>query len=75
MREGPAGDQGDGAFSTGRGGAANIGSPGQEPVTTMKGDHDVVPETALRESGEGEYHTGVSVFPVPRVWGDVAGVR
>ncbi|KFY46733.1 hypothetical protein V495_02280, partial [Pseudogymnoascus sp. VKM F-4514 (FW-929)] len=28
VREGPAGDHGDGAYSSGRGGAANIGSPG-----------------------------------------------
>ncbi|PQE27081.1 GTP1 OBG domain-containing protein [Rutstroemia sp. NJR-2017a WRK4] len=52
VREGPAGDHGDGAFSTGRGGAANIGSPGLP--ATKRNDADSIPETALRPSMDGE---------------------
>ncbi|KAL9125573.1 MAG: hypothetical protein Q9217_005238 [Psora testacea] len=60
VREGPIGDQGDGAYSTGRGGAGNINSPGLKPTKKQPGDVDVVPETAIRRSGEGHenYHVG-----------------
>ena len=65
-REGPVGDQGDGAYSAGRGGAGNINSPHVKPAKTQAGDADVVPETAVRRAGEGpgyeNYHTGVSLF-------------
>ncbi|KUJ22519.1 uncharacterized protein LY89DRAFT_680662 [Mollisia scopiformis] len=57
VREGIVGDHGDGAFSTGRGGAANIGSPGLK--ATQRKDDIAIPETALRPSQENEvYHTG-----------------
>ncbi|MCJ1330954.1 hypothetical protein MMC10_007641 [Thelotrema lepadinum] len=56
VREGPVGDQGTGAFSAGRGGTGNIGSPHLKP-TGVAGDADVVPETALRPEYD-NYHTG-----------------
>ena len=60
VREGLVGDQGDGAYSTGRGGAGNINSPGLKATNTHAGDADVVPETAIRRSGEDyeNYHVG-----------------
>ncbi|KAI9879700.1 MAG: hypothetical protein M1830_007647 [Pleopsidium flavum] len=57
VRAGAVGDQGDGAFSTGRGGAANIGSPGMKP-TMRPHDEDAIPETAIREDEPGNYHVG-----------------
>lgn len=67
VREGPVGDQGDGAYSAGRGGAGNINSPHVKPVKGQAGDADVVPETAVRQPGAGyeNYHTGVSELTVP----------
>jgi hypothetical protein len=57
VREGGLGSHGDGAFSTGRGGAANIGSPGL-PLTRRK-DQDTVPEVALRPSQDNQnFHVG-----------------
>jgi len=57
VREGVAGDHHDGAFSTGRGGAANIGSPGVK--ATERKDEMAIPEVALRPSTEGEnFHVG-----------------
>ena len=57
MREGVTGDHGDGAYSTGRGGAANIGSAHTKP--TPRHDVEVVPETAMRPSQEdAQFHTG-----------------
>lgn len=57
VREGVVGDHGDGAFSVGRGGAANIGSPGM-PAQNRK-DDIAVPDVALRPSMEGQdFHTG-----------------
>ncbi|KAF4631530.1 hypothetical protein G7Y89_g6612 [Cudoniella acicularis] len=57
VREGVIGDHGDGAFSTGRGGAANIGSPGMK--ATERKDEVAIPEVALRPSMEGEnFHVG-----------------
>ncbi|KLJ11324.1 hypothetical protein EMPG_13399 [Blastomyces silverae] len=58
IRQGPEGDQGDGAYSAGRGGAGNIGSPGVRPVTSEVHDTDIVPELAIRASQDGDYHTG-----------------
>ncbi|KAM0128769.1 hypothetical protein ACHAQE_010474 [Botrytis cinerea] len=52
VRQGPAGDHGDGAFSVGRGGAANIGSPGLP--ATKRSDMDSIPDAALRPSTDGE---------------------
>ena len=57
VREGAVGDHGDGAFSTGRGGAANIGSPKVD--ATARKDELAIPEVALRPSMEDQnYHTG-----------------
>jgi hypothetical protein len=57
VREGVPGDHGDGAYSTGRGGAANIGSAHTKP--TPRHDVEVVPETAMRPSQEdAQFHTG-----------------
>ncbi|KAK3335393.1 hypothetical protein B0T19DRAFT_406295 [Cercophora scortea] len=57
VRAGPVGSHGDGAFSTGRGGAANIGDP--KVTTTHRADKDVIPEAAVRPSSENaDYHTG-----------------
>jgi hypothetical protein len=57
VREGVVGDHGDGAFSTGRGGIANIGSPNVK--ATERKDDIAVPEVALRPSKDNEdYHTG-----------------
>jgi len=57
VRVGEPGSHGDGAFSTGRGGAANIGDAGKKQVTRL--DQDLVPEVAVRPSHEnGDYHTG-----------------
>ncbi|KAL9636729.1 MAG: hypothetical protein Q9164_002644 [Protoblastenia rupestris] len=59
VREGPTGDQGDGAYSSGRGGAGNINSPGLKATHKQPGDSDVIPETAVRRSGDYEnYHVG-----------------
>jgi len=57
VRQGVAGDHGDGAFSTGRGGVANIGSPGLP--ATKRNDEIHIPDAALRPSMEDQtYHTG-----------------
>lgn len=57
VRAGVEGSHGDGAFSTGRGGAANIADKGVK--ATERKDRDIVPEAAVRASGENtEYHTG-----------------
>ncbi|KAJ5124774.1 uncharacterized protein N7515_008599 [Penicillium bovifimosum] len=58
VREGVYGDQGDGAYSAGRGGAGNIGSPNVRPATNVPHDAEVVPELALRPSNDETYHTG-----------------
>ena len=66
-REGPLGDQGDGAYSAGRGGAGNINSPSLKPTKGAKpGDADVIPEAAVRHPGDGydNYHTGVCFHTV-----------
>ncbi|KAK3341104.1 hypothetical protein B0T25DRAFT_573512 [Lasiosphaeria hispida] len=57
VRVGAEGSHGDGAFSTGRGGAANIGDAGKKGV--VRADKDVVPEAAVRPSSDNtDYHTG-----------------
>lgn len=64
MREGPVGDQGDGKYSAGRGGVANIsGTPlaadtGAKGKTHLAHDSDMVPETALRLEQEQSHHVG-----------------
>lgn len=56
VRMGPAGDHGDGAYSSGRGGAANIRDVG---VTGAKrNDKEVVPATAMRPAEETNHHVG-----------------
>lgn len=57
VRTGVEGDQDTGAYSGGRGGAGNIGSPGLNP--THRKDAEAVPEAALRPSSEDQtYHIG-----------------
>ncbi|GES57554.1 hypothetical protein ATEIFO6365_0001084200 [Aspergillus terreus] len=58
VREGVYGDQGDGAYSAGRGGAGNIGSPHVRPATGTPHDAEVIPELSIRKSVDGDYHTG-----------------
>jgi hypothetical protein len=58
VREGPYGDQGDGAYSAGRGGAGNIGSPMVRPSSRVPHDTDMIPELAVRDSTDETYHTG-----------------
>lgn len=59
VREGPVGDQGNGAYSAGRGGAGNIESQGVKPKSDETGDRDVIPETATRPGGGYEnFHVG-----------------
>ncbi|KAI1802444.1 hypothetical protein F4811DRAFT_396880 [Daldinia bambusicola] len=58
VRQGPEGSHGDGAFSTGRGGAANI-ADASKPPSAMRADREVVPEEATRPSTDGEsFHVG-----------------
>lgn len=56
MREGPVGDQGDGPYSAGRGGAGNIAKDGT--VVSKVGDAEYVPETAIREAKNENFHYG-----------------
>ncbi|KAL2260133.1 hypothetical protein VTK26DRAFT_5960 [Humicola hyalothermophila] len=57
VRIGAEGSHGDGAFSTGRGGAANIGDAGVKQ--TARTDKDMVPEAAIRPSSDNvDHHTG-----------------
>ena len=56
VRKGPVGDQGDGPFSTGRGGQANIGATKSPKLTPA--DAEDVPEEARRLSKEHSHHVG-----------------
>ncbi|KAK0670415.1 hypothetical protein QBC41DRAFT_95690 [Cercophora samala] len=56
VRVGAEGSHGDGAFSTGRGGAANIADTGKKQ--TVRADKDLIPEAAIRPSQDTDYHTG-----------------
>ncbi|KAI1185412.1 hypothetical protein F5B17DRAFT_407949 [Nemania serpens] len=56
VRQGDVGTHGDGAYSTGRGGAANISD--QHVPAIARADKEVVPEAATRPSIEGDFHTG-----------------
>ncbi|KAK4239085.1 hypothetical protein C8A03DRAFT_14530 [Achaetomium macrosporum] len=57
VRIGEEGSHGDGAFSTGRGGAANIADAGKKQ--TVRADKDLIPEAAVRPSQDNsDYHTG-----------------
>lgn len=55
-REGPVGDQGDGPYSAGRGGAGNIAK--DAATSDQIGDEDIVPETATRQAKHENYHFG-----------------
>ncbi|KAI2614009.1 uncharacterized protein GGS25DRAFT_516863 [Hypoxylon fragiforme] len=58
VRQGPEGSHGDGAFSTGRGGAANI-ADADKPPAAIRADQEVVPEEATRPSIDREsFHVG-----------------
>ncbi|RVX75641.1 hypothetical protein B0A52_00994 [Exophiala mesophila] len=57
VREGPTGDQGDGPYSAGRGGAGNI-EHSSKAVGSTPHDHEVVPEVATRPSNEEPHHVG-----------------
>lgn len=57
MREGPVGDQGDGPYSAGRGGAGNIDGI-NEPRTSLPNDEEIVPETAILPSKVESHHVG-----------------
>lgn len=58
VREGPVGNQGDGPYSAGRGGAGNIDKDGALTGHQV-GDEDIVPETATRPAKEHEnFHYG-----------------
>lgn len=56
VRVGVEGSHGDGAFSTGRGGAANIGDAKKN--NALRADKDLIPEAAVRHSQDTDYHTG-----------------
>ncbi|KAI2626308.1 hypothetical protein GGS21DRAFT_493250 [Xylaria nigripes] len=56
VRKGEIGSHGDGAYSTGRGGAANIADKDIPPAPRV--DKDFVPQAAVRQSVDGDYHTG-----------------
>ena len=56
VRAGVQGSHNDGAFSTGRGGAANIGDAGTR--SSQRLDKDVVPDSAVRPSADGPQHVG-----------------
>jgi hypothetical protein len=57
VRAGVEGSHGDGAYSTGRGGAANIADKGA--AASARKDQDIVPEAAVRPSQDNQdFHTG-----------------
>ncbi|KAI6093462.1 hypothetical protein F4821DRAFT_220668 [Hypoxylon rubiginosum] len=57
-RQGEEGSHGDGAFSTGRGGAANI-ADADKPTAPRRSDAELVPEEAVRTSTDNEsFHVG-----------------
>jgi len=58
VRQGEQGNQGDGAYSAGRGGAGNIGSPHLKPAGPKAHDADVVPDLAIRKSQDADHHVG-----------------
>lgn len=56
-RQGVPGSHNDGAFSTGRGGAANIADT-EKGASAKRVDKVVVPDAAVRPSVDQDYHTG-----------------
>ncbi|KIX02884.1 uncharacterized protein Z518_08827 [Rhinocladiella mackenziei CBS 650.93] len=57
VRKGEVGNQGDGPYSAGRGGAGNIDKDGKTTASTPH-DADVIPQTATRISKEESHHVG-----------------
>jgi hypothetical protein len=57
-REGPVGNQGDGSYSAGRGGAGNIDHEAGTAKHGAPHDSDIVPETATRIAKEESHHVG-----------------
>lgn len=57
VREGVEGDQGDGIYSSGRGGAGNVGG---KPIVGDGQPHDeeIIPETATRVEKKESHHYG-----------------
>jgi hypothetical protein len=65
VREGIQGESADGEFSTGRGGAGNIGkSPSLGPQSEGRRSVDYIPEMNVRNAQD-EFHTGVGVATRP----------
>ena len=58
VREGPVGDQGDGKYSSGRGGVGNVVGQPVEKAGGLPHDEDIVPETATRIAKEESHHFG-----------------
>jgi len=58
VREGPVGNQGDGPYSAGRGGAGNIDPDGVVAPGAAPHDADIIPEPALRVTKEESHHVG-----------------
>lgn len=58
VREGKEGDQGDGKFSAGRGGAGNISGKPLDHPSGHPHDEEIVPDTATRLAKEESYHYG-----------------
>ncbi|KAI0505112.1 hypothetical protein F5B22DRAFT_537161 [Xylaria bambusicola] len=77
VRQGDVGTHGDGAYSTGRGGSANIAD--KDTPVAPRADKDVVPVEALRPSVDGEFHTGrggaANVVHAPEDDGNDAAVK
>ena len=57
VRVGTPGPHGDGAFSSGRGGVGNIGSP-RETHSGKRADQEHIPPFALRPEEDGNHHVG-----------------
>ena len=58
VREGAVGDQGDGAYSAGRGGTGNIAGERSPQIHAAPHDEEIVPETAIRLAKEESHHVG-----------------
>ncbi|OBT51502.1 hypothetical protein VE04_08158 [Pseudogymnoascus sp. 24MN13] len=56
LLDGVAGDQGRRPYSSGRGGVANIGSPGL--AAAKRNDKEVIPAEALRDEEDTNHHVG-----------------
>lgn len=56
IREGPVGNQGDGPYSSGRGGVGNIDQ--EHGMSSQVGDEDIVPDIATRQTKHEPQHFG-----------------